>query len=649
MRRKTALVGYSYLAGVFFASFLSVSNIFFASAFMMIILLAFVVLYNNNPKKYLACIVSVISMTVGLCVYGIYEQFDYNKIIKLDNQSANFTGKIVEYSYTSGDQMKVVAKGKINNQITKIIVYMPYTDCDYCDKISFKANFKKIENNISFNSKDYYKPNGIYLNAYNPSEISISDGGFSVIRPIKNFSEKVYNTILTSIPSDEGALLGAMLCGKKDDIDSLSSTALFKVGIGHIFSVSGTHLVIISFIFSYIFDFLKLSKTKKIFLTEIVIVLFAIFAGMSSSIVRSAIMMTIFNFSKIARRHPDSLTTIAICGILLTIFSPEKIRSVSFLLSMSGAFAMSVVYPAVAQEIKYNGKFKSILQNFLACLIVWLVSVPIVLMYFDEISTLSALFNIVFLPLCTASLVLTVIATLPMVFGFTITPLLSVAGLLVGLVTKIARIFSKSWIAILPLNFKSVKIAIALGVVVSLVVLIVKRNGIATLKACFVCIVAVIVTFTATTYATRQQVDVYVLNYKNSYAVVLKKNTKAVIIDNDGKISNAVIRLVEHLGVREVSTVLTNENNESARAFYYNNLEFIEYNLDNCYKLDQIEMARLSDATLFGSQEYLTVEYKNMKLDIPFEFENTDENGQIYKYTIYEDSYTKGEFCYAFG
>lgn len=648
MRRKTVLVGYCYLAGMFFASFLPVLDIFLVSAFLMSAVLLLIIFLKTNPQKFKVLIVGIISATVGLCVYGFYEQLEYKEILKFDGTNSNFTGEILEYSYTSGDQMKVVAKGKINDKKVKIITYVPYADCDYFDKISFNANFKKIENNIAFNSKDYYKPNGIYLNAYNPSEITIYDGKFSLFKPIMKFSDKVYEIILTSVPSTEGTLLGAMLCGKKYDIDTLSSNALFKVGIGHIFSVSGTHLVIISFVFSYIFEILPLSRRKKIVLNEIVILIFMVFAGMSSSIVRSALMMTIFNLSNILRRHTDSATTIAICGILLTIFSPEKIRNVSFLLSMSGAFAMSVVYPAVIREIKYRGKFKSLVQNFLACTIVWLVSIPIVLLYFDEISTFSVLFNIIFLPLCTSALVLTVVATLPIAFGFTLSPLLSLAGLLVGFVTKIAQLFSKTWLAAMPLGDKKVRIAVFVGIVVTLTVLVVKRKAVPTLKGCMICILGVVLTFTYTIFKAKQQVDVYVLNYKNSYSVVLKKNSKAVIIDKDGEISKSGLRLVEYLGVREVSAVITEEKTESIKAFYYKNLEFIIFDLDNCMNVSQISNLSLLDFSTYFNEDYLTVEYENMKLDIPFELEASDENGSIYKYSIYKGDYTKEEFNYAF-
>lgn len=646
MRRKTALVGFSYLAGMFFASFLSVRYIFLCSAFFTLFL-GVLVIFNFKNKRIF--ITSVCSVIVAMVVYGFNAYLTNKYVLEYDGVTADFHGEVIDYEYTSNDVMLITAKGKLNKITTTITLFAPYQDCEYYDDISFIATYKEIQNNVSFNSKSYNNPNGIYLTAQNPQNIEIKSNGFNLLKSIRNFSDNVYNELVRKVSDNNGAFLGAMLCGNRDYMDDYISSALFKVGIGHIFSVSGTHLVIISFIFTYIFQLLKVSKKTNLILVEIVIVLFAVFAGMSSSIIRSAIMMTIFNLSKLVNRKSDSLTTLAICGILLTIFSPEKIRSASFLLSMSGAFSMAVVTPKVLSEFKYNGKYKNVFESFVGCIVVWVVSTPFVLMYFNEISAFSVLFNLIFLPLCTTALVLTVVGAIPLVFGFAIEPCLDVAGKLVSVVTFFAKHLAKLKFSTVPLGYESVRIVLVICIISTVLLFVVKRKFKPVIKYLLVCISAVVLTYSIQLYNNRNKIEVFVINYKNSFALVLNNNSKAVIIDNDGKISDSTIRVLEYYGIKELSGVVTFKNNERAKGYYFNNTDFMEFNMDNCMLFYESILIEYDFAKVVLGENSLTVETDNNRVSIPYELNEDNENGIIYRYVITNNDYTKGEFQYAFG
>lgn len=646
MRRKTALVGLSYLAGMFFASFFSFKLLVIVGIILSVAL-TFMLIFLG--EKRLPLIICMFSMTVGMFLYGINCYSSQKLVSECNNKTLSFNGKITDFQYTSGDTMQVTAKGEISGKTTKVIAYVPYSDCNYYDRISFNATYKKIENNVLFNAKDYYSSNGIYLNAYNPSEIEITDGGFSVVGKIREFSDKLTAEILAVLDSKQGSILVAMLCGKREYMDDYTKNALFRVGIGHIFSVSGTHLVIISFVFALAFDRLRLSKKSKIFLLEIVIVVFALFAGLRTSVVRSAIMMTLFNLSRALRRYPDPLTSLAISGIILTLFSPYIMKNSSFLLSMGGAFAISDVYPKVTKAVAYKGKFKRIVDAFLATLTIWVVTLPISLMFFKEVSIFSAFFNSVFLPLCTLSLVITVVAVLPFVFGFTIKPLLSLAEIIILFVTKSAKLISVIPFSTIPLGYVSVRVVILLGFVVTVAVLLAKRNPKLTIKTAVISVCAVIVAFTTQTAVNTKKVDVYVINYKNSYLVVLNKNSKAVIIDKDGKISDGAVMLCDYFGVNEISYVITQKNTERARGYYKSKTDFRKFDTSNVLKLSDVHSIDFYDTEIVLNQEHCEITFGDSHIKLDYNNENSNENGNIDKYTITKEKIKKGGLSYAFG
>lgn len=646
MRRKTAVAGFSYLAGMFFASFFVSSTIFL---FVAVIFLACAVVLIVNPKSKNVIATVLISMAVGMAIYGGFEYFEYGKVTAFDEKTAEFSGEIIDYEYVSNDIMRVTAKGEIVGKNTKITAFLPYESCSYYDKISFSAEFERIENDIAFNSLDYNKAEGIYLNALNCKSVKITDGGFSILKIIRNYSDDVYLEIMRALPDDVGAFLGAMLCGDKSQIDSTSKSNLYNIGIGHIFSVSGTHLVVISFVFGYIFGFLKLSRKQKAFACEMVILVFTVFAGMSSSVLRAAVMMTVFNLSNVFRRIPDSATTLAICGILLTVFSPEKIRSASFLLSMSGAFSLSVVAPQVSKTLNFKGVIKPVFESLLSCVCVWIVSLPFVMMYFNKVSVIAPLVNVVFVPFCTLALVLTVLATLFGFVGVVITPLLEVAGFLVKIVIIFADFVGKQWFVSLSFGNDVLRIAIVSSIFFILLVLVLKRKTMAVIKAVLLCVIAICVVSSASVFLNRNKLEIYMLNYKNSCAIVLNKNQKAVIIDNGGENSDAVVRLLEYEGIVEVTGIFTFENTYSAQSAYNSKLNFCEFDYKDCHNINETERLSFYGAEIYFDESFLTINYGDEILEIPYEFDSEDENGEIYRViTNGKETDEKRRFGYAF-
>ena len=673
MRRKTAVAGFSYLAGVFVASFLTCSCIFAAAG---IVIACFGLLLLCNFKGKIFVLTVVFAFSAGLVIYGIYEKTEYEKVTAYDGVKAHFEGEILDYGYIGNDMMTVTAKGKINDTKATITAFVPDKNCEYYNKISFDAIYKKIENNISFDSLDYNKPNGIYLTANSVSDVSYSQGGFSVLKIIRNYSDYYYDKIEEILPHDQAAFIGAMICGNKSGMDDYTKTNLYRVGIGHIFSVSGTHLVIVSFVIKYLLELVKASKRKRIILCQLVIVAFALFAGMSSSVIRAAIMMTVINLSEIFRRTPDSLTTLAICGILLTVFSPEKIRSASFLLSMSGAFALSVAAPAVVKAINYKGKFLKTVNSIISMCCVTLCSLPLSLMFFNQLSVVSPFSNVVFVPLCTAALALSVVPAFIGGAGVLSEILLTIAGRLVNIVMVLSNYLGQFKFTTIPLGYTYVKTVVLSGLVLTVILTAIKGNAITGVITASLTVACLVICSVVYMFVNRITYEIYVLKYENSCITVLNKNKKAVIIVSDDKNSDACIRLLENKGITEVEYVITYENPAFITAVYYNEVSF-DYDFDNSLKAQELNSISCLGADISFYESGFEIVCNGKSIDICFsdtektgssdlliigredglyaasdkeEVYQKDENGSIISAGINENEEIKiRRFYYAFG
>ncbi len=648
MRRKTAIAGFSYLAGVFFASFLGISKILLISG---LLLLSFSVCYFVKFKNKALTMTILFSSVVGMLIYGSFLYFDYMKTIEYNGKTAGFNGKITDYQYIGNDLMIVEAKGEIENKNAKVSFFAPACECDYSDEISFVGKYEIIGNTIAFNSFDYSFSEGEFLKATVVSDFKIKSTGFSLIREVKNFSDYIYREITSQIDGDEGAFLGAMLCGNKSKLSDISKTSLYRVGIGHIFSVSGTHLVIISFVFMYILGCLRLSYKTKFILNEAVLVLFSLFAGMSPSVLRATVMMTVFNLTGLLRRRPDSLTTIAICGVLLTVFSPENIRSVSFLLSMSGAFSLSVISPMVMKHIRCNKYLRPIVTNFIASLCVWTVSLPIVMMFFNNVSIVSPIMNILLVPLCTVALVLTVIGVIGGFFGFINPFALTLAETFVKPVILISKAVSKFKLVTIPFGYNEVKLVVVLGLFAVVIVTIFKRKAVISIITSLVCIASFFLTSLFVIYKNRNTLEIYNVKFKDSFIIVLNKNRKSVIIDSDGKNVEACVRLLEYKGIVSVEGLVIYANYYSSSENYASQLDFCDFDVKDSFRSEFIDTFAFDGVGIEFFEEYYTVTYEGVELSFPYTDDNkTSENGEIYLNVIYDgEILEKRSFDYAFG
>lgn len=627
MRRKTAIAGFSYFADMFFASFLSLRIISMVSGLLLILAgLSFIL--PSKVKIY--CVTIIISAFVGLSVYGIYLNYDYDKVISYDNSVVEFSGKIIDHEYISSDLMALTVKGKINGKKNATItVFIADMEVNYYDKVSFKAKLSKIKDSVVFQSENYNKPRGIYMQGNITEDFLLTeDTSFNALRVIRNYSDYLFEKITTILPNEEGAFIGAMLCGDTSGITSESKTNLFRMGIGHIFSVSGSHLVIVGFMVNAILDMLKLSKKKKFIISEIVIIGFTIFAGMASSVVRAAIMMTIVNLSKQARRYNDSLTTTALCAILMTIITPYQIRNASFLLSLCGAFSLGVISPLVIKAIDYKYKMKSLVNSLISMCCVTIISLPICIMYFNELSIVSPIMNLIFVPLCSFALVLSVVIAFTGGISVIANPILIIAGIAVKPVLWIADIIGKQSFSFVPLGYNFLKFAICLVLVAVIILCIIKRNTLFSIR-CTICgLIIIMASSVGYSLATRDDINIYVISYQNSSITVLNKDRRTVIIDSGGKSTEGCIRLLQSKGIINVDAIFIRDNYDSVKIIYENSLDFCNLYNSNIYEFEDLTTFNYYGAEVEIRKDGYIIKYANTTnvFKISSDFEAPDCN-----------------------
>ena len=171
----------------------------------------------------------------------------------------------------------------------------------------------RIKDSINFKSEQYDRPKGVFLQGSTAENIEVTGSGNTILRSIMHYRDKMFMLINDIIGGDEGGFAAAMLCGDKTELSKQTKLTVYRSGIGHIFSVSGTHVVIISAMIGWLMQ--KLSKDKRVIFAVQTVAMwaFAVFAGFSVSVVRAAVMLTLVTAAPLLYRRPDPANTLCLC------------------------------------------------------------------------------------------------------------------------------------------------------------------------------------------------------------------------------------------------------------------------------------------------------------------------------------------------
>ncbi len=150
--------------------------------------------------------------------------------------------------------------------------------------------------------------------------------------------------------SDGGELpvVKALLTGDRSSL-SRSAKAGFRLsGASHILALSGLHVGIIYKILKRIASPAGKSPVARVvggLATLAALWAYAFVSGMSASIARATLMVTIFEAGLLSGRRSDGLNSLALSAIAIMVFDPSAPWDISFQMSFSACLAIFVIFP----------------------------------------------------------------------------------------------------------------------------------------------------------------------------------------------------------------------------------------------------------------------------------------------------------------
>lgn len=185
----------------------------------------------------------------------------------------------------------------------------------------------------------------------------------------------------------------ALLIGLQDNVDEDLQRAYQKLGITHLFAISGLHIALVAWIFYE--GLLRLRVRKEIAMIVLLVVLpiYGVIAGGAPSVWRSVSVVEFVMLARYFKWRVSMDDALAISFIGFVLLEPSVIYQVGFQLSYLAT--ISIIYSSKILTHWSNWWMKSFFLTFVCQLLVY----PLLLVHFYEISISSLLVNIVFVPL----------------------------------------------------------------------------------------------------------------------------------------------------------------------------------------------------------------------------------------------------------
>ncbi|MDX2445598.1 MAG: DNA internalization-related competence protein ComEC/Rec2 [Desulfobacterales bacterium] len=294
------------------------------------------------------------------------------------------------------------------------------------DSVSFFGRIRAIRNFNNpggFNYERYMAFQNIWARSYVVAKkLSIQPRGKTSSRMAffderrTRISEMIdgIGTVATENARNVKAVLKALLIGDRKEISTVLREKFNRTGVGHLLAISGLHIGIVASVTFAIFRWMVAwlspvlwagwTRRTAAILTFVPVLAYGFLAGMSPSTQRAVIMVSIFLLTLLFDRDQDLLNTICIAGMLILVIHPPSLFSISFQLSFTAVIVivlgMSLMRPILekAKGIKATLTTKGV--AFIAVTLFATVgTAPLVMAYFNQVSLIGVVVNIVAIPL----------------------------------------------------------------------------------------------------------------------------------------------------------------------------------------------------------------------------------------------------------
>lgn len=230
---------------------------------------------------------------------------------------------------------------------------------NYGDELIIPSRFSEIkppDQPSEFDFKSWLATQNIYQQTFMkaPQYLKIKENsGNPVLRFALALRKKQVKRYTDLIKNKEAiALASTLILGYRADLSKETLDIYSKTGTIHALSVSGMHVGLIYMVLNALLSFLNYLKKKELLKLILILPLlwfYALLTGLSPSVLRSVVMLSVFLIAKSSSRPANSYNIIAFSAFCLLVYNPFLLWDVGFQLSFLAVTGLIYLQPKIQQ------------------------------------------------------------------------------------------------------------------------------------------------------------------------------------------------------------------------------------------------------------------------------------------------------------
>ncbi|MCP4747214.1 MAG: DNA internalization-related competence protein ComEC/Rec2 [Desulfobacteraceae bacterium] len=312
--------------------------------------------------------------------------------------------------------------------LVKVTVRLPAPGLERGDKAALKGHLRDIRNFGNPGSFDYVRFMAfkrIYATVYaSKGSLECLARRFKLpdikhaIDTMRMKLSALMQHALAGRSDDTVSVLKALLIGDREQMPEALRQAFSRAGVGHLLAISGLHIGLIAnvvFLLSCAFFAWIPWLTNRGWVRKAAslpalagAIGYGVLAGLSASTQRSVVMVLVYLMAFWIGRRQNAINSVAVAALLIVLVSPVSVLSISFQLSfcavlfiLLGLNALITSAPEDAPEQKswLIWVKQHVFTLFKISMLAMAATLPIAAHYFNQISLVGPIANIVVVPL----------------------------------------------------------------------------------------------------------------------------------------------------------------------------------------------------------------------------------------------------------
>ncbi len=360
----------------------------------------------------------------------------------------------IDYNEKSMSMQLQLLNDSDDNKFDGSHILLSTRGCDYdlqaADIIAFKLNLEKVRNLGNPDEMDYarslYHKGIIYRQHIKVDDIEKVGRSLTITTFAFNLRQDLQHKIMAShmLPETQELMI-AMLLGNDDFISSDTRDNFSKAGVAHVLALSGLHLSIITFLIWFLLfplDYIK-GKKLRLVLTLLLLIVYDVLTGLSPSVIRATVMLAFVFLSAIFFRKSSPLNSLFAAALVILVFSPFSLFGVGFQLSFITVASLIIFYKLFQIKGIKNRILNYVYTILVTSIVAMLSTIILTAYYFNTISFMSLLSNIIILPICPVFMIMGACGVVFLATGVDVVVVDRVLDFLANIVTGSVGIFAK--------------------------------------------------------------------------------------------------------------------------------------------------------------------------------------------------------------